>query len=470
MVAVATGLCLTVGCGSAGGGGTGSGSPVAPDAGGGPAGVDGGSGGGTGGVDAGGGGGTGAVDAGSGGGTGGVDAGGGTGGVDAGSGGGTGGVDAGTADGGTVASECDGVAPSSIGAQQTWSAVFDGINGACGLAIANGYGTIAQMKTDMAAHPSWTFFDASTGSGGATYGLWHGDLTPQPVLTGGDSYFYSYVDEGALHFHLAGVSPVDGSSRAVTPSLRLYLDEHVVAADPSSGILVAGAIAEDNSGLPNRRRVLTNRGTFGPRDLERDAPVFGLGVDLAFHVLVIQAGDCSGCVSGQWFDGDGTPATGSFTLLTGFTPGANTWFETAPLLGGGLAVRRVDADGGFFAANRSTWLVTVAAGSSSPQPAPAWLASRPNTNLAPIRNRTAYALLPNGETGGACTQRLELVSRGGNSCAHYDLDLAPGTCDTSELRVGLDGTILQHTPTSLERNPYGRPQSCALRYWPAALR
>jgi hypothetical protein len=34
----------------------------------------------------------------------------------------------------------------------------------------------------------------------------------------------------------------------------------------------------------------------------------------------------------------------------------------------------------------------------------------------------------------------------------------------------MDGTIQQHTPTELERNPGGRPQSCTLRYWPAALR
>ena len=98
------------------------------------------------------------------------------------------------------------------------------------------------------------------------------------------------------------------------------------------------------------------------------------------------------------------------------------------------------------------------------------MASRPNTNIALARNGTAYAVLPNGTQGGACTQQLELASPSGNSCATWQLDIAAGTCDTSELRLGMDGTILQHTPTELERNPSGRPQSCTLRYWPGALR
>ena len=394
-------------------------------------------------------------------------------GPDAGTGGGDGGgtPDAGTggtADGGTTASDCDGLAPASIGTVQTWSVIFDGINGRCGLAASSGDGVIAQLKTDMASHPAWVFINTQTGMEQSAYSVWHGDIFAQPLSPAAP--FYGYVDEGAQRFHLAGIDDATGASRAVTPSLQLYADEPIWdAGDPSGGMVLAGPIALD--GQPNRRRVMTSRGTFGPRDLARDAPIFGIGVDLAFHTLVIQAGDCGGCVSAQWFDGDGQSPTGSFTLITGFVPGHSTWFETAPLIGGGLAVRRVDAnDTGDPYPYKSTWLVTIAAGSTSAQPAPGWLTSRPDTDIALVRNRTAYAVLPNGATESACTQRLELVSPGGNSCAHWDLDLPAATCTTSELRVGYDGTILQHTPTELERNPYGRPQSCTLRYWPAALR
>jgi len=391
----------------------------------------------------------------------------GTSGGGSGSGGSGGGGGGGGTDGGTTVSDCDGLAPSSIGSMQTWSTIFDGINGQCGLAIASGTGIIAQLKTDMAAHPMWFLIDARTGNNLGTYGVFHGDLWPAPQTTntfGND--FFSYVDEGAFNFHFASVSGTDGSSRASTPSFHLYADEHANAGDPNGGEITAGAIALPD-GRPNRRRVMTQQPRVGPRDLPRDAPVFGLGADLDFRILVIQPGDCSGCIAGQWFDGDRNTMGGSFTLLTGFVPGPSTWFETAPLIGGGLAIRRVDGPDQPY---RSAWLVTVGSGSMSPQPAPDWLASRPNTNLALARGGKAYAILPNGAANSACTQRLELVSPSGNTCAHWDLDIASGNCATSELHLGMDGTILQHTPTELERNPFGRPQSCTLRYWPDALR
>ena len=65
------------------------------------------------------------------------------------------------------------------------------------------------------------------------------------------------------------------------------------------------------------------------------------------------------------------------------------------------------------------------------------------------------------------------MSRSGNSCAKWTLDLAAGrTCDTLELRLGLDGTILQHLPFELEsnRDGMGRTKTCTLRFWPTALK
>lgn len=451
-------LALTVACGStsSGGGGGGSTGP-ASDAGGmpasdagystGPA-TDGGSAGSTG-PDGGGSTGTG------------TGAGGSDGGTITGNGGGS--------DGGTVtANDCAGLAPASLGTMQTWSVIFDGINGRCGLPMSSGDGVMAQVVTDMAAHPNWDFIDTQNNTETTAYKAWSGDLFSQPA--GPAAPDYGYVDEGAMHFHLGAVDDRSGRSAAVTPSMLLYANEHWDVGDPSGGLIFAGAI-RDPAGRPDRRRIMSARGTFVLHDLDRDAPIFGLGVDLNFHTLVIQAGDCAGCVTAQWIAGDGNAMTAPFTLLTGFVPGGQTWFETAPLIGGGLAVRRMDAnDTGDPYPYKSTWLLTIAAGSTSPQPAPGWMTARPDTNLVLVRNRTAYAVLPNGATDSACTQRLEIVSPGGTSCAQYDLALPAATCTTSELRVGYDGTVLQHTPTDLERNPYGRPQSCTLRYWPGALR
>src|SRR5439155_27063740 len=60
-----------------------------------------------------------------------------------------------------------------------------------------------------------------------------------------------------------------------------------------------------------------------------------------------------------------------------------------------------------------------------------------------------------------------------NSCAKWTLDLGgSGTCDALELRLGLDGTILQRLPFELEsnRDGMGRTKTCTLRFWPTALK
>ena len=57
---------------------------------------------------------------------------------------------------------------------------------------------------------------------------------------------------------------------------------------------------------------------------------------------MITGGQLAGSVTAQWFDRDGTALTGEFELLTGFVPGASTWFEATPLIGGGLAVWGMD--------------------------------------------------------------------------------------------------------------------------------
>src|SRR5207302_1893571 len=99
---------------------------------------------------------------------------------------------------------------------------------------------------------------------------------------------------------------------------------------------------------PNQVAVANVNGhlRWGPRPLAINAAVFGLGMDLRGRTHAIMDGSSvcgGGCIVGQWFDFNGTPMTGAFTLIASFSTGPSTWFETAPLLGGGLAVRRVDA-------------------------------------------------------------------------------------------------------------------------------
>src|SRR5207237_7481019 len=129
--------------------------------------------------------------------------------------------------------------------------------------------------------------------------------------------------------------------------------------------------------------------------------VFGLGLDQQNRALVITDGGNGAAITAQWFDAQGTALTGEFVLIASFTAGQNTWFETAALIGGGIAVRRVDqqndADGRAY--QTSQWLVTVAPGAASAQAAPQWLASRSNTRMQLARGGKAYAFLPLGAPG-----------------------------------------------------------------------
>ncbi|HYY51342.1 MAG TPA: hypothetical protein VE755_00650, partial [Myxococcales bacterium] len=157
------------------------------------------------------------------------------------------------------------------------------------------------------------------------------------------------------------------------------------------------------------------------------------------------------------------------------TAGPATWFETAPLIGGGLAVRRVDARAsGQLRGFTSSWLLTVGSGSASVQGAPAWMTSRNNTNLALARGGRAYAVLANGGDGERCAQKLEVVAPSGNSCGSFDLAMTNdgNTCDNWDLSLGLDGTVVQHLPAQLEQalDSSGRTKSCTIRFWPAALK
>src|SRR5207244_15494 len=119
---------------------------------------------------------------------------------------------------------------------------------------------------------------------------------------------------------------------------------HTVASSPCPADSWNGR--SRSSGASTRSSSLTRSmipASWGPRDLPTDSAVFGLGVDLNDRVLVIQDGyaRCGGCIVAQWFERDGSPLTGQFTLFTGFSAGPATWFELAPLIGGGLAVRRM---------------------------------------------------------------------------------------------------------------------------------
>lgn len=248
------------------------------------------------------------------------------------------------------------------------------------------------------------------------------------------------------------------------------------AANPEGGVLVAGDYSTTFSG-PTQHVAEMFVGPpaavfnvmWGPQPLASAGTVFGAGVDLLGKALVVTDGAPkfgSGAISAQWFV-DGKPVTGEFLLVSGFTPGASTWFEASPLVDGGLLVRRIDSDHGLH----SQVLVVVAAGSTSPNPAPDWMASRRDVQFHLARGNRAYATLPYGAPNVACSQRVEVLAADGTSCGSLDYAIAAGNCDTGDLTMAADGTVIQPLPLSMETtlDVHGS-HTCTWRWWAGAAR
>jgi hypothetical protein len=197
-------------------------------------------------------------------------------------------------------------------------------------------------------------------------------------------------------------------------------------------------------------------------------PVYGAGSDTLNRSLVITGGAAAGSITGQWFDAQGTALTGEFTLITDFTAGNNTWFEAQPLIGGGLAVRRVDQqnDATGYPYRTAQWMVFVEAGSTEVFGVPGWLNDRPGTSLAIVPAGNAYAVLPMGKPSDSCIQTAELLAADGTSCQSLTLGTASGTCRTEDVGLGRDGTLVSLAPRALNASV----TSCNWRWWPQALR
>jgi hypothetical protein len=246
------------------------------------------------------------------------------------------------------------------------------------------------------------------------------------------------------------------------------------AADPNGGVLLAGNLAMAPDDTVIHAAIMYDGGAssasvrWGPKLLASAGAVFGLGVDLLGRSLVITDGAPklgAGNISAQWFDKNGAALTGEFVLLTGFSAGSSTWFETTALIGGGVLVRRMDG------ASNAQALVVVDSGGATARAAPDWMASRRDVKLQIARGGKAYAALPLGAKAVACTQQVEVVAPDGTSCGATDYGIASGTCDTLDLQLAEDGTVIQQLPTAMETtNDVVGGHTCTWRWWPGAVR
>ena len=127
-----------------------------------------------------------------------------------------------------------------------------------------------------------------------------------------------------------------------------------------------------------------------------------------------------------------------------------------PLIGGGLVLRGAGA-----------WLGTFPSGTTTVDPAPAWLAAHPDSDLAIVKHGGAYAVLPPGEGGtGWCRPRIFLFASDGSDCGEVSFPDAGGQCSAQRLNVGRDGTVMQ----SVRLDSSITSTQCAWRWWPKLLR
>jgi hypothetical protein len=246
------------------------------------------------------------------------------------------------------------------------------------------------------------------------------------------------------------------------------------AADPTGGLMIAGDLGYIRPAATPSPSLFSYGSGPGPitrwdRRLSSRGPVVGIGVDVNGRTLVVTDGAAAygaGTISGEWFDAAGN-GSGEFKLFGDFTPGRSTWFQLAPLIGGGLAVARFDGTGPHDIT--SAWIGVVGSLSHAMDAAPAWLSSRGNTWLEIVRGGKAYAFLPLGAAKVTCAPQIEVVSPGGQSCGTHALFLASGTCDTFDVTAGKDGTLMVELPDSMERSS-GAGRSCTWRAWREELR
>jgi len=379
------------------------------------------------------------------------------------------------------AQSCAAIAPPDDVPMQQFVHAQDGTYYACypGLGDANGTLAFPRAFNDPNNHGSVFEFvttsnDHLRDQGGSSEGP-RPQQQPSGLVMYGDRGHMFPVQDAVL------IRSWDTSGKALGDAV-LRAQNFSGSPDPAGGVFLAGDLSSSidrSAALSHTAAMYTGGGSvptlrWGPSALASSGTVYGTGVDLLGRALVITDGRekfGKGTISAQWFERDGRALTDEFVLVSGFSAGESTWFETSPLIGSGLAVRRMDYAYSQIGTYHAHALVLVASGQPSVQPAPDWMVARPDTRLQIVRGGRAYAVIPYGAKGAACTQRIEVMAPDGSSCGARDYPIAGGNCDTHQLSVGADGTVIQMLPTAMETtDPIAFTHTCTWRWWPAALK
>jgi hypothetical protein len=216
---------------------------------------------------------------------------------------------------------------------------------------------------------------------------------------------------------------------------------------------------EEGGALVLRAFAVGGRERFAPVQVTQlPAQPFGLqalvGLDAQGRLLVLWddgTGEEPETLRARWYSAEGAPLTAEFdagvSLRRAFDGSFVRPGPLAALKGGGLVLRV-----------EGRWTRLFPAAVARAEPAPAWLAARPFTTLAPVRGGRAYALLQDPESGeyGRCRDALELVTPAGESCGTLRFASEGGACG-DPLVLGADGSVLQQ-------------RECRAQVWRALLR
>lgn len=243
----------------------------------------------------------------------------------------------------------------------------------------------------------------------------------------------------------------------------------------SSGVTAApdftdGAVVAFSPFDPEDRPIGFDVQRFASDAAQRSGPVqvappevsfSAVGVDSHRDTLVLFDGASAGLpldhVAGRWLDACGNFLTETFDTGLPLPWGSG---KLAPLYDGSLALQ---VDGQWIARfpHRST---------ATAEPAPAWLAARPDTSLVWIRHGKGYALVPNaGVPLAECRQQIFLYSRAGSFCGAATFTVDDQPCTSGSITVGPDGTVVQLSPRHVCLDAGCFRYECSYTWWPHLL-
>jgi hypothetical protein len=183
-------------------------------------------------------------------------------------------------------------------------------------------------------------------------------------------------------------------------------------------------------------------------------PGVRLGVDRKGNVLAIWSS--SSGRGAQWFDHDGNPGAE-------FEPPSAIIARIFERVGDGLFVYGFPAPG-----TPGRWLGQYEPLATRMSDPPAWLAARAENSLHMVHGGRGYAMLPNEGSSPTCEQTIAVISPSGELCGTLDFGVGGGSCTTTPMLVGYDGTVVQQLPRERENEctAAGHVCDCTYRYWP----